>query len=413
MDNSKTLRRAGILLAYPMAYLYIRLIINFYHGDLIANAFALAVFSAVFILVNEIMRISHGKKLTKPAAFWYLTLVMTSASAPFGPSYALSLLAMHLCAVYCVLVSGDTLLEGRTGGLIPADLFYGFFIKPIEGISRLPDEIGSMKGRKKSVGTLILSVAFAGIMFVLLIVSLLLLSSLDDSFNDLIVLISGFIEDLEIGDVIGRMIWAVPVFFYLYSLMLASSGSDSTRERSAGRTIRRILEKLRNVPSIFVNICASVFVCIYVLFFAFRGAYYFGAFAGSVPEDMLVSEYARSGFFELVWIMIINMVVCLVSGMFERDDRGNLFSKITSTVIMSESLIFAASSLSKLILYYSIYGYTDKRMLAIWGTLVLAAVSVLEIRVAWRGRDHFREGVIITAVSYFIMCVAAGILRQF
>ena len=138
-----------------------------------------------------------------------------------------------------------------------------------------------------------------------------------------------------------------------------------------------------------------------------------GGFIGSVPDKMLVSQYAREGFFELVGIMAVNMCVYLVIillGKTDSDGKFSLPSKILVTLLMSESIIFAIIAMSKLGLYYSRFGYTPKRILAMWGSLALGFAAAMTIATVFRGKPHFRAGVIFTAVSYIAICILSGVL---
>jgi hypothetical protein len=63
------------------------------------------------------------------------------------------------------------------------------------------------------------------------------------------------------------------------------------------------------------------------------------------------------------------------------------------------------------VLYYSIYGYTPLRILAMWGTLALGFASVMTILTVNRSRTHVRAGILFTAVSYIAICVLSGILE--
>ena len=142
--------------------------------------------------------------------------------------------------------------------------------------------------------------------------------------------------------------------------------------------------------------------------------YMIGGFTGTVPEGMLVSHYAREGFFELVGIMAVNMCVYLAIILLGKTDEDGKFSKaarILVTALMSESIVFAVVAMSKLGLYYSIYGYTPMRILAMWGTLALGFASGMTILTVNRSKTHIRAGIIFTAVSYIAICVLSGILE--
>ena len=155
MDNSTGFRRAGILLAYPLAYAYVRLVLNYWASEWTAVA-AYTSFSLVFIIVSEIVRRGRrpfAHKMTGETIFWYVIMLIASFTAPFGPSCALSMFAVHLCAVYSVLVSNDVLLGGRTCGLIPADLIHGFYVKSFAGFPNFITDWSAFKNEADHNGS--------------------------------------------------------------------------------------------------------------------------------------------------------------------------------------------------------------------------------------------------------------------
>ena len=195
--------------------------------------------------------------------------------------------------------------------------------------------------------------------------------------------------------------------------MSRSAKSDGEREKRVGAKLGKFIGKGKTVSATIVYIAAGVFVALYALFFIKRLAYMLGGFVGDVPEGMLVSHYAREGFFELVGIMAVNMCVYLAIIMFGKSDQNGKFAvpaKILVTLLMSESIIFAVIAMSKLGLYYSIYGYTPKRILAMWGTLALGFAAGLTIATLHRCKPHFRAGVIFTSISYIAICILSGVL---
>ena len=76
---------------------------------------------------------------------------------------------------------------------------------------------------------------------------------------------------------------------------------------------------------------------------------------------------------------------------------------------MTESILFAVVSLSKLLMYFNTFGYTPKRMLAMWGTVILAAAAVTVIISVIKGKNHVRAWIIFTAASYVLMSIISGV----
>ena len=83
MDKKVILQRLGILLAYPLAYAYVRLVFNFddiskmgisiLDGSM-TIAVTYPVFAILFIIVNELIRRSRRGVMSRPSketVFWY------------------------------------------------------------------------------------------------------------------------------------------------------------------------------------------------------------------------------------------------------------------------------------------------------------------------------------------------------
>lgn len=425
MDNKIYFRRAGILLAFPMAYLYARLILI---GPLYGWQFsaALTAVSLAFILVSELVRCGRKafvNKNTSETVFWYVMMILAAVTSAFGPSEALSVFAVHLCAVYSVLVSNDILLGDRTGGFILADLIHGFYVKSFAGFPNFVTDWTAFKkeGEKKkhNPAVVMLITGFLILMITFFSISLVFISRIDEdiaaAFAGYMESVARYFEDLQIDSIIVSFILAVPICFYLYGLMARSAKSDGSREKRIGAGMASGLERGRKVPAVITCISAGFFVALYIFFFIKRTAYFTGGFTGIVPDDKLVAYYAREGFFELVGIMAVNMCVYLTIYLFEKrnhEGRTTLGGRILVTLLMSESIIFAVISMSKLWLYFSMYGYTPKRMLAMWGTLALGFAALMSILTVNRGKSHFRLGVFFTAVSYIAVCILSWVLSS-
>lgn len=425
MEKRIAFQRAGILLAYPMAYAYLRLL--FYEWDYgWQNTVSFIAVALIFIVVSELVRLGRkpfARKNAGETLFWYIIMILTSATAFNGPSTLLSVFAMHLCAVYSVLVSNDLLLGGKTGGFIPADLIHGFYVKSFAGFPNFVydwsafKKEGERKRRNPAVVALIIGFIFLMVMFLCIAISFMSKIDADiaDFLNSYFEGLIDYLRSIEIAEIFIRSLFAIPVCFYLYGLMSRSAKSDGVREKRIGGNISGALERGKKVPCAVSYICAGLFVVMYILFFAKRAAYFLGGFTGQVPEGQLVSHFARNGFFELVGIMAVNMCVYLTIYMFEKrnpEGRTSLPSRILVSALMAESIVFAVIAMSKLWLYFSIYGYTPKRMLAMWGTLVLGFAAMLSVLTIIRRKPHFRQGVYFSAVSYVAVSILSCVLAQ-
>jgi len=444
MDNKVTLQRLGILLAYPLAYAYIRLIFTFSNEFVIKGTigqggfrfnYAYPIFALLFIIINEIVRRGRRgalEKLNAQTIFWYAVTFLAGLTATIGEGQSfegleeVSVFGMHLSAVYSVLVSNNILLGGKTSGFIIADLIHGFYVKAFAGFPNFvvdwkcfgkPKAEGEQvveAGQKKNIFSVIV---FVIIMVVLMIISVSLMSSIDEDlgyfFSNFSEIMSDYFGHLKLDEIFARCIFAIPVCFYLYGLMSRSAKSDGEREKRVASWLLKVRGKGKTVSATLVYIAASIFIVAYVLFFIKRLTYMMGGFAGDIPDGMLVSRYAQEGFWQMVGIAAVNLCVYLAIILLGRSDSDGKFAlpaKILVTILMIETIAFAVIAMSKIGLYYSIYGYTPKRILAMWATISLTFAAVMTILTVHRGKPHFRAGVIFTSASYIAICILSAVL---
>ena len=422
MDNIRSFRKAGLWLAYPAAYLYLRLLLHFPLENKGTDHYFIGafIFVLIFIAFNEIVRRGRGKDTSKKTYFWYGVMGLTAITVNIAPSMLLSYFALHLCAVYSVLISGNILYEGKTGSFIVSDLLNGGFAKTFPNFGNIIEDIKESRsnagGEKKTRNAkgIVAGIVMIVILFPMFITAIFLLSEINAEFNNVVNDILSVIDldwllHLNIGSVIVRLIFAVPTAFYLYSLVSSCAKEDGTKEKERFAAKVKARDALRVVSPVFSSILSGMFVLIYLLFFILEGKYIFSALLGRLPDGFNVVDYARRGFFDLVGIMAINMVVFLVINTLEKRKSSIRISKYITMVLMGESIIFAVVALCKLLMYFTTFGYTPKRMLAMWGCVVMGAAAVFVIMNLIKAGDHARRWIIFTAASYVVMCLLAGI----
>ena len=414
MNNNNKLLRAGLVLAYPLAYLYLRLIWFFQEGS---EYIRFTVFAVAFILFDLIIVKGRGKNPPKETFFWSGVLILTALTSSVAPSPFVSALGLHLSAVYLVLVSCDILTEGRTGSFILTDLADGFFVRSFPNMGMLYEDTKDMikNEDKKSIGwiSVLYGLLIILLMLPLFILAVSLLGDINSNFavavNDLTNMIT--IDYETATEILMRLIFSVPVCLYLYGLISSSAKEDSEKIRQRLGIKRERREKRRRIPSVFLTVVTGGFAILYLIFFFFEGEYLTGGLWGKMPDGFNVVSYARQGFFELVGIMFINMLVYLAVTAFAR--REGIFwkiSKMSIIVLMSESIVFSLLSFLKLFMYFYEYGYTVKRMLAMWGSLVLLAAALMVIISLIKNKDRSGIWIRFAAVSYIAMCMLTGLL---
>lgn len=422
------LRLLGFLLAYPMGYLYWELL--FLEVPERFEFIGITIFSILFIIWSELILRGRKEKASKGTIFWYAAMVITAATSGLAPDRGISIFAVHLCAIYSVLFANGTLLGGRTGGLLPFDIINGVFIKGLGNFWRFfADPIEIFKARKELKGPVseddeikknnraisgaagVIVVIIAVIFFVIV---LALLSSINEQFNDAVEKVFDiftFDFDFDFAEIIVKLIMAGPVAVLLYGAISKCASSDGEEDRTFGNSIISGSKKLRVLKDTLINIILGCFILVYIIFFVFEGSYIFGAFFGDVPTGFNVVNYARNGFFELIWVMVINMLIFLLVNSFTKESSKTKLNKAFLITLMSTSMIFAVVSFVKLGFYFSRFGYTPKRILAMWGAIILLVAAALVIVSVIKNKSYTRSWIIFTVVSYLILCIISGVFQ--
>lgn len=412
MDIIKTYRSAGLVLAYPLAFAYLK----FFMADN-SDGFAFLrriLFVLGYILFNELVVRGSGKKPVRETYFWYSVMAVTAVTSVTGISDPVSMFALHLCALYVAVVSSGILYEGRTGSFIVWDLINAGFVKSLTGLGNpFSDFFEIIRGKKGNENSASVTVGVLSLIFVIpfFVIAVALLCSINPSFDAAVTHILNQLDVKWVFKNLHLFMLAVPVSIYLYAMISQSARAEGEKEKAAYGRIVRWRNKCHQLSPVIAAVITGLFVILYLTFFVFEGSYLFSAFAGKVPQEFTVAQYARRGFFELTGIMTINMLICIImSYLVRRNAVGRKASMGMMIALMSESILFAVISFSKLALYYSRFGYTPKRLLAMWGALIFAAGAVMVIASIIKRRDMSRPWIYFATVSFTVLSVVSSVI---
>ena len=125
----------------------------------------------------------------------------------------------------------------------------------------------------------------------------------------------------------------------------------------------------------------SLFALLYLVFCVIQ---VYALFLRRLPEGMVWSQYARQGFFQLLFVCLINLVLVLGCLAYFKENRI-LKGILTAISLMTYCMI--ASSACRMILYIYFYHLTFLRVLVLWALAVLALLFAGVIVSIYR--NHF------------------------
>ncbi len=182
-------------------------------------------------------------------------------------------------------------------------------------------------------------------------------------------LISGILDGFrgigaEFWETFWQLILAVPIAAYIFGLVAGSvhkRGVDLFEKDSTSQKI----SGLRILPMTTVYILLGLLCALYMIFIGSQAPYFFSAFIGQRPEGwQIYSEYARSGFFELCRIAVINLFVLTAANIMSRQhSRDCVLLKMLNGLLAILTLVLIATAFSKMALYIGAYGLSMRRLL--------------------------------------------------
>lgn len=236
--------------------------------------------------------------------------------------------------------------------------------------------------RNAKIGYMLLGILIA-IPF-LLVVTVLFYTA-DAVFADVIQNVFDF--DFDMGNFFGI------AFTFLFVLFASYCGIRFLNQRK----ITVEVPDLRRLEPIVANTILSLTAALYLLFSGIQILY---LFIGNMtlPDGYTYAQYAREGFFQLLFVCMMNIALVLFFlGCF----KENLLLKILLTIISGCTYIMLASSALRMCMYIGEYRLTFLRIFVLWFLALLAILLVgIVILIYKRQFPMFRYLLVVVSVCY-------------
>lgn len=229
----------------------------------------------------------------------------------------------------------------------------------------------------------------------LLFLVILLLSSADRMFSHV------FTE--EIVRLLRRMEWPRHIFGVAWMLFLGFGTGYGLIVFLNKRTLPAQKESRTQAEPLTAVTAASLLAVVYLLF---CGVQIVGLFFGrvSLPEGYTYAGYAREGFFQLLFVCFLNLVLVLSCLAYFRKSR---LLQIILTVISLCTYVMIASSALRMLLYIRCYYLTFLRILVLWALALLAVLMAGVLRRIYK-EDFglFRYSMAVVSLFYLTLSFA-------
>lgn len=219
------------------------------------------------------------------------------------------------------------------------------------------------------------------------VVVLALLSSADAVFRQVIEKpLSGICFENIFGVVFRVGFWYFAVYMILACLCRGSMKEDVKDHRNGE-------------PLLAITVTGMLSL----LYLVFSGIQIVYLFLGNMelPGGYTYAEYAREGFFQLLAVSVLNLIIVLFCMAYFRESK---ILKWILTVMSFCTFIMIASSAMRMIIYIRYYYLTFLRILVLWSLAVLALLFLGVVAQIYRDSfPLFRYGVTVVSVFYLVL----------
>lgn len=336
-----------------------------------------------------------GITIKKQSIFYILGIVLLGISSCLtGDGY---LIFFNVCGIILLIFSWllsafcDTsqwgfpkyLKELINAVFVPISYLNGFFKSVFHYFSDKEEAEKSSKTKYVWLGILL------GIPFVMVVTALLV--SADAVFGNMF---KNVFENIRLPE---NPVW----LFFL--LVCGIFGSFAVLGYFADEKIKEETKEERNWEPLLAITFLSLSTVIYLVFSVVQILYLFiGGF--QLPDGYTYATYAHEGFYQLLAVCLINLIVLFVCiGKF----RENLILEIILTIFSACTYIMLSSSVFRMILYIQVYQMTYLRLMTLWGLLVIGIVLFGCVITIWKNSFClFQYAMIVVTVLYISLSLA-------
>ncbi len=211
-----------------------------------------------------------------------------------------------------------------------------------------------------------------------------LLSSADAVFRQLT---NNFLEYIEPGNIFNMVFRILFLFFFSY-ILLAYLCCNAIKEEVKDR---------RSAEPVIAIIITGLLSLLYLVFSGIQIIYLFLG-KMELPSGYTYAMYAREGFFQLLAVSVINLIIVLLSMKYFRESR---VLKGILTIMSLCTFIMIASSALRMIMYIRYYYMTFLRIFVLWALAALFLLFIGVLANIYRERfPLFRYGLTVVTVLY-------------
>ena len=246
----------------------------------------------------------------------------------------------------------------------------------------------------------------AGACGALVLVALLLpvLASADALFAAATADLRTFIQE-HFTTALWKLLWGLVLTPFVFGLLVSLRRPQPLAVSAA--------EKSPKADGLLFVVILTALDALYLLFLAVQSAGLFGGADYLAARGLSYADWARSGFFQMVGVTVLNLAVLLPAlTLSRREGQAWKVLRLLSAVLATESLVLLASACWRMTLYVTAYGLSFKRLMTYWGMVMMALFLLAALRKVQRPDFSFCRAAFPLALAGWLVinCVPVDYL---
>ncbi len=365
------------------------------------KALGISAFIFALILLCTVLLFGKYQKMSTKNSLWLIALIGFFSLMPSLRENGF-LTFLNVCATFGLLMLLAHELIGKPAFLMKiVDYFTLVIIVPLRMLASAIRTLLMLGEVHSSVGNreVWIRVAKGIVMAIpLLIIFGILFSQADLAFSQFIKHVIDIHVPQRTFQYIVLLIFAfVAGLSYLSYIFFAGNSKDTVPDKKA----LMLASDKRIEVSVFLGLISALFL----LFIVFQITYLFGGESNIINAGFTYAEYARRGFWELLVVALMSLIVLLAAEKYSgaETNNDNLFM-IPSLILVIEVLVVIVSAFKRLSLYIDTYGMTELRFYVV-GFIALLFVLFVLLAVKFiktKREQFFTFGTLLTVVVFLI-----------
>ncbi|MFI7216289.1 DUF4153 domain-containing protein [Micromonospora maritima] len=280
---------------------------------------------------------------------------------------------------FCVLGALGCATLAIAGGRLVRSILFGLVATPFAALRGLPWVRRHVTASAEATTVRKVTVSVVATLVVLVVFGSLLASA-DAAFSEAL---GALVPEIDLGTVVGWLFLAAVGGLIAVAAVytLAAPPDLSTVDREGERRLG-VLEWAPAIAALTLLFAGFVVVQFTVLF---GGQRHVQKVAG-----LSYAEYARSGFWQLLFVTLLTVAVLGGVGRWAGRERPveRVLLRVLLGLLSALSVVIVVSALSRMWTYQKVYSFTGERIFVMAFELLLGAVflMILAAGVRWRGR---------------------------